>query len=179
MDIILIILQSLWFILPAYIANSSAVFFMGEKPIDFGKNYKDGKRILGNGKTFEGTLGGLLVGTFVGFLQYILFKHFYASMTLYQFMPYSIALGFALSFGAMAGDIVESFVKRRMDIQRGGEIIWDKFDFLIGSFLFAYLFFDMSLLSVWHILFLLIFTPIIHRLFNMLAYSLKLKNVSW
>ncbi|MCK5040392.1 MAG: CDP-2,3-bis-(O-geranylgeranyl)-sn-glycerol synthase [Candidatus Aenigmarchaeota archaeon] len=178
MDIILIILQSLWFILPAYFANSSAVFFKGEKPIDSGKEYK-GKRILGDGKTYEGTFGGLLVGTFVGFLQYIIFKKYYLLMNSAGFIEYSIWLGLALSFGAMAGDIVESFIKRRMDMKRGVEVLWDKFDFLIGTFIIAYLFFDMSLISIGHIIFLFIITPYIHKSFNVIAYFLKLKNVSW
>ena len=43
----LIIIQALWIIIPAYIANGFALVFGGGKPIDFNKNLKDGKRILG------------------------------------------------------------------------------------------------------------------------------------
>ena len=179
MDIILIILQSLWFIMPAYFANSSAVLFKGQKPIDRGKKLKDKNRILGDGKTWEGTFGGLLTGTFVGFLQYIIYKKYILLMSGFGFINYSLWLGFVLSSGAMIGDIVESFIKRRLNIKRGRKVIWDKLDFLIGALFMGYLFFDISFISVWHIAFLMIFTPFIHKSFNIIAYLLKLKNVSW
>ena len=51
-----IILQALWLILPAYVANASAVLVGGGTPVDFGKNWRDGKRILGDGKTWRGLL---------------------------------------------------------------------------------------------------------------------------
>ena len=56
-----IILQALWIIIPAYVSNASAVLVGGGTPIDFGKNWSDGKRILGDGKTWR----GLLSGTFI------------------------------------------------------------------------------------------------------------------
>ena len=62
-----IILQSLWLILPAYIANGCAALFGGGTPIDFGKNYNDGKRILGDGKTWRGLILGTLFGMIGGF----------------------------------------------------------------------------------------------------------------
>ena len=57
-----ILIQALWIIFPAYVANGSAVLVGGGTTVDFGKNWKDGKRILGDGKTWR----GLFVGTFVG-----------------------------------------------------------------------------------------------------------------
>jgi len=62
-----IILQALWLILPAYIANASAVLVGGGTPIDFGKNWKDGKRILGDGKTWRGLISGAFIGITSGF----------------------------------------------------------------------------------------------------------------
>ncbi|OYT33559.1 MAG: hypothetical protein B6U87_03275 [Candidatus Aenigmarchaeota archaeon ex4484_52] len=167
--------------MPAYFANSSAVFFKGDKPLDFGKKLKDGKRILGDGKTFEGTLGGLFLGTFVGFLQYLLYKKYFTILANNEFIQYSIFFGFVISLGAMLGDIVESFIKRRLNIKRGGEIIWDKLDFLFGSIILGYLFCasQMLFLNIYHFIFLLIITPFVHKLFNVIAFDLKLKDVSW
>ena len=54
----LIIFQAFWFILPAYVANASAKLIGGGIPVDFGKTWKDGKRILGDGKTWRGLLFG-------------------------------------------------------------------------------------------------------------------------
>ena len=60
-------LQALWLILPAYVANASAVLVGGGTPIDFGKLWKDGKRIFGDGKTWQGLFAGGFVGMTAGF----------------------------------------------------------------------------------------------------------------
>jgi len=57
-----IILQALWIIVPAYVANASALLVGGGTPIDFGKTWKDGKRVLGDGKLGEACLLVLLLG---------------------------------------------------------------------------------------------------------------------
>ena len=62
-----IIIQALWLVLPAYIANASALLIGGGTPIDFGKNWKDGKLILGDGKTWRGLITGAFVGMTGGF----------------------------------------------------------------------------------------------------------------
>ena len=62
-----IIIQALWLIIPAYIANASAVLVGGGTPIDFGKNWKDGRRILGDGKTWNGLIVGAFFGITSGF----------------------------------------------------------------------------------------------------------------
>ena len=61
MDIILILAQAFWFMLPAYVANPTAVVFGGGRPIDAGRVLRDGRRFLGDGKTWFShvvTLGG-------------------------------------------------------------------------------------------------------------------------
>ncbi|HDS59894.1 MAG TPA: CDP-archaeol synthase, partial [Thermoplasmatales archaeon] len=42
-------LEAVWLVLPAYLANASAVVLGGGTPIDFGKTWRD-KRLLGDGK---------------------------------------------------------------------------------------------------------------------------------
>ena len=39
----------IWIMMPAYLANTVAVLTGGKYPIDQGKNYNDGNRILGDG----------------------------------------------------------------------------------------------------------------------------------
>ena len=58
----------LWIMGPAYIANSVAVLTGGKYPIDQGKTLSDGNRILGDGKTWSGLLGGTLGGVAFGLL---------------------------------------------------------------------------------------------------------------
>ncbi|MCK4883607.1 MAG: CDP-archaeol synthase, partial [Candidatus Diapherotrites archaeon] len=64
-EITLLIFNSLLLIFPAYVSNSAAIIFGGWKPIDFNKNWFDGKRILGNGKTISGSVFGVLAGFLV------------------------------------------------------------------------------------------------------------------
>ncbi|MES2153538.1 MAG: CDP-archaeol synthase [bacterium] len=61
------ILRALWIFLPAYLANMAPVFVAKlvpswSAPIDAGHVGKDGKRILGAGKTWRGLAGGALLG---------------------------------------------------------------------------------------------------------------------
>ena len=183
-----ILLQALWIILPAYIANASAVLVGGGTPIDFGKTWKDGKRIFGDGKTWRGLVSGAFIGMTSGFGLSVAAK--YIAPTEYNFLqfenldfegfPLMIPIVFSLCFGALFGDVVESFFKRRRGIDRGKDWIpFDQIDFILGALLFSFLmssllqflgFTDknwfLETLSMWHILFLLIITPFLHLLAN-------------
>jgi CDP-2,3-bis-(O-geranylgeranyl)-sn-glycerol synthase len=64
-----VILQALWLFLPAYVANMSPVFSSKlipkwSAPIDGGRMAKDGKRVMGDGKTWRGLAGGAVAGGF-------------------------------------------------------------------------------------------------------------------
>ena len=75
MDALPAIILAFWFILPAYSANGLAVVFGKgsrlNKPLDFGHNFIDKRRIFGDGKTFRGLIGGVAFGTLIGALQLI------------------------------------------------------------------------------------------------------------
>jgi CDP-diglyceride synthetase len=102
-----IIIQALWLVLPAYIANASALLVGGGKPIDFGKNWKDGKRILGDGKTWSGLITGAFVGMTCGFGFSIVAK--YAALSDFAFLgindytgfPFMIPIIASICFGAL------------------------------------------------------------------------------
>ena len=73
-----IILQALYFMFPAYVANATPVFFsklrMGkvlDGPIDLGRELF-GVRIFGDNKTVKGFLFGTLFGALTGLSQYYL-----------------------------------------------------------------------------------------------------------
>ncbi len=55
--------------LPAYLANVTALAFGGGKPLDFNHKFSDGRQILGNGVTWRGTIIGTIIGTLVGVAQ--------------------------------------------------------------------------------------------------------------
>lgn len=138
----------------------------GGLPVDFGKNLFDGKPIFGKNKTFRGFLVGLIVGTGVGLVESALFE-------------YPVVLGVLLSLGALVGDLVGSFVKRRLGISPGGMLpVADQVDFVLGAIVFSLPVFSESL--SWNlVLAALILTPPIHLLTNFGAYKLGLKSNPW
>ena len=168
-----IILQAFWLILPAYIANGSAVLVGGGIPIDLGKKWKDGKRILGDGKTWRGLFAGTFLGMTGGFglavaAFYISHSDFaYLNLNNFEGFPLMIPIIFSLCFGALFGDIVKSFFKRRIGRKRGEDwYIFDQIDFILGtlsiSLLFSILLDGLDIMSynwffksfsLWHILF--------------------------
>ncbi len=170
---LMLILQALWFIFPAYVANASPVVIRGRKPLDFGKKLRN-NRILGDGKTLEGTIGGIAFGALTGVLQ----------LYIIQFLPldlglqaHSIELIIALSVGAILGDIIGAFVKRRLGVPRGHPaLLLDQLDFLLTSLLFASFVIDMSISLM---LVLVVITPVLHLGTNIFAYFMKMKKTPW
>ena len=169
--IMLEIAAAIWFIFPAYCANAAPVIFGGGPQMDFGKKFFDGKPILGSHKTFRGFLAGLVVGTLVGLVQTLLFEQFLFE---YSQFSYSIVLGFVLSLGALTGDLIESFAKRRLNRSPGSSLpVADQIDFILGAFLFSIPVSPPSLLAA---LIILLITVPIHLLTNLGAALLNMKN---
>lgn len=166
------IAAAMWFIFPAYCANAAPVIFGGGKPMDFGKKFFDGTPFLGSHKTWRGFFAGLIVGTLVGLAQTLIYNH-----VLIQYSPqfqYSIFLGFVLSLGALTGDLIESFIKRRISRSPGSSLpVADQIDFILGAFLFSIPFAPPSLPAA---LIILLVTIPIHFLTNLGAALLNMKN---
>ncbi len=179
------ILLALWFILPAYVANAFAVIFSGGPPIDFGKFFIDGKRIFGDGKTIGGFVGGVLIGIIASGIQAMSSSYILELISIYYVVDIyvvflvksSLLRGFLLSFGAMFGDLVGSFVKRRFGLRRGAPApLLDQLDFLLGAVVFSNL---INPLQLKYIVILVIITPVIHLTSNAIGYMFKLKKEPW
>ncbi|MFA5188272.1 MAG: CDP-archaeol synthase [Patescibacteria group bacterium] len=179
----MIILQALYFMLPAYFANMAPVFaakIFGKKlawPLDFGKKYK-GQEFLGKNKTWRGLIAGVLIGVLTVYLQSYLFQfEFFKSISILDYTQINLILyGFLFGFGVILGDAVKSFFKRRAKIKPGDKWFpWDQLDFLGGLILIAFVY-----MPVWPIIFLVvIISPLLPIIANWLGYLLKIKNVSW
>ncbi|RLF12448.1 MAG: CDP-2,3-bis-(O-geranylgeranyl)-sn-glycerol synthase [Thermoprotei archaeon] len=155
------LIEALLFILPAYVANAAPLLLTPwmrvRHPMDFGLSMSDGKRILGDTKSWEGFAFGITLGTFTGAL---------ISKPL---------LGLALSVGAMIGDLAGSFIKRRAGIEPGHPIpVLDQLDFLVGALILAYILGET--LSPVKVLILVVITPPIHLATNTFAYLLGFKD---
>jgi CDP-2,3-bis-(O-geranylgeranyl)-sn-glycerol synthase len=176
--IIGLIIKATWLMLPAYLANPTAVVFGGGTPIDFKKNWLDGRRMFGDGKTFRGLIGGTLCGIIIGLIQMQLTSLTYLG----TFTLISIS---TLSFGALIGDIIKSFFKRRLGYERGAKFpLVDQLDFVAGAWILTYVFdptwFSDNFLSApWIMVTVVVFTPLLHRLTNIIGYYIKLKKEPW
>ncbi|WP_394336516.1 CDP-2,3-bis-(O-geranylgeranyl)-sn-glycerol synthase [Candidatus Methanoperedens sp. BLZ2] len=164
--------------LPAYMANPTAVVFGGGTPIDLGKNWKDGRRIFGDGKTFRGLIGGTICGVITGLIQMQV-------TPLHNLGTFTYISIFTLSFGALLGDMTKSFFKRRLGYERGAKFpIVDQLDFVAGAWILTYAFdpvwfSDNFLAEPWIMVTVVFFTPLLHRLTNIIGYYARLKKEPW
>jgi CDP-2,3-bis-(O-geranylgeranyl)-sn-glycerol synthase len=160
----------LLYAIPLYVANSIPVVIHGKTPLDL--NIKlGGKPLFGKGKTIIGTLAGITSGTLIAAILALLSTH------ILNLIPNYIELAFYLSLGAILGDLVKSFFKRRFGIKSGEK--WDladQLDFILGGLLLACI---TRIPEYWVVIVLLIATFFIHRFTNWLAYIWKLKKVPW
>ncbi|OQB39205.1 MAG: hypothetical protein BWY05_00090 [Euryarchaeota archaeon ADurb.Bin165] len=171
--------SAIWVMLPAYLPNNIAALTGGGMPVDLGKNWSDGKRILGDGKTIRGFAGGVAAGVLIGAIQV------HAEMSGYVpwFPSHTMWAVILLSFGSLSGDMVKSFFKRRRGIDRGGEwLLVDQYDFVAGALLltlagdpgWVFNTFSLPLLAA-----ILVLTPLLHRTVNIIGYKVGLKKVPW
>lgn len=165
MDIALLVAEALKFIFPAYCANAAPVLGGGGKPMDFGKNFVDGKRLFGSNKTFRGFLFGWGIGAGVAVVECWLFRY-----------PWLFAV--LTPLGALLGDLLGAFIKRRLNIAPGGLLpVVDQVDFVVGALVFAL---PLGMVGSWELaVTVLLITPPIHLFTNYLAYKLKLKKNPW
>ena len=172
----LFVLQCFYFMLPAYFANMAPVivkdwFKKLAIPVDLGKN------IFGKNKTYRGLVFGVLFGIIVAYIQFLLFNFsFFGKLS---FINYSnwLLVGFLFGFGALSGDMVESFFKRRLGIGSGEKFIpWDQLDFVIGSLILVGIVVNIT----WRkIFFIAVISIVGHILVNHIAYYLKIRNEKW
>ncbi len=153
--------------IPAYFANGAPPFLISLKkhPIDFGKKWR-GKRLLGDGKTWEGLFFAVLVSTITGVVLKRIVQN---NIHLWSFS--------LIGLGAMLGDMAGSFIKRRKGIKRGAKAgFLDMIDFMIGALILARIVTPYSWITFFT---LIIITPIIHRTANIIGHKMGVKKEPW
>jgi CDP-2,3-bis-(O-geranylgeranyl)-sn-glycerol synthase len=148
-DWIVTLIFSLLFIVPAYISNAGMVIVGGGEPIDRGKLWRDGKRILGDHKTWSGLIKGpLFIGIPISLVIFCIFillwpiiqlvpsegiqlglYKIYDNLIFYEYYfiggPFPNGIGSLIvrivlcSYGAGLGDLMGSFLKRRFNFKSG------------------------------------------------------------
>lgn len=186
-EILIMIVLAIWLFLPAMLPNSAAVVFGGGTPVDFGRSWK-GKRILGDGKTWRGFIGGGLAGVALGLIL-IGISSFFDPSDYWGFGSFwsNVGVLFCLAFGSLLGDMGGSFLKRRLGIERGQKApVLDQFDFVIGAFIITSIFYPYwvynNYIEGWHILGLVVLLVLIfflHHAMNIIGYKAGLKDEPW
>ena len=167
MDLLILIGEALIFIFPAYCANAVPVLAGGGSPMDFGRNFLDGRRIFGNNKTYRGFFFGWVVGILVGLAEVLIFGS----------ISYGVVFSILIPLGALCGDLAGAFLKRRLDIAPGGLLpIVDQVNFVVGALLFSL---PLNIVTWQLAVTVLVITPPIHLFTNFLAFKLKLKSNPW
>ena len=165
-----LILQSLYFFLPAYFANMAPVLLrkipiLGE-PVSI--------KYFGGHKTWRGLVVAPIVSTLVFYLQQTAFKYGYTSLALIEYSSFPLYLGTMLGAGAILGDLVKSYYKRKDGIAPGSPWIpFDQIDFVIGGIIGSAFFFVPPAQVV---LVLLIISPLLHMIVNWIGYLLGINQ---
>lgn len=147
------ILTMIWCRLP--------IFSSLKRPMDAGKNWRDGKRIFGDNKTWQGFAGYLILNAMAAVLWGALARRngFLAEHN-YFYRLYSNTIGYNLRIGVLLGlgyalfELPNSFVKRRLDISAGKTaegmkrfffVFMDQADSVIGCTLVVLLHSDIGI----------------------------------
>ncbi|HLD79376.1 MAG TPA: CDP-archaeol synthase [Candidatus Nanoarchaeia archaeon] len=164
------ILESLYFFLPGYIANMAPVLLrwipVGGTPIN--------EKLFGSHKTWRGLVVAILVGGLVFWLQQWLYSIGFQTLALIDYAGFPFWFGFLQGAGVIFGDLVKSFFKRRQGIKPGSPWWgWDQLDFVIGGVILGFFFYVPPAGTV---LLLLVLSPILHLLANNIGYLLKINK---
>ena len=181
------IISCLYFFLPAYLTNMTPplakkanVFNFLDKPIDSNKKLNN-EPVLGTHKTYRGAILGVAVGVLVVYIQKWLYQFTWIQgISFFDYEKINVLLlGILLCSGAVFGDLLFAFVKRRLKLKPGTKFLpFDQINYVIGAYIFFSLtsFFKIDNL-VWTTL--LILTFFLHVIINRIGYYLRLHKAKW
>lgn len=161
-----------------------------KRPVDFGRNFSDGRRIFGDNKTFKGFFGMILFGIIFSVLWGLLstksealtlYNYFYRN---YSNSPlYNVLTGTLTGFAYALFELPNSFLKRRLNITPGKNdisgmkriffVFLDQADSIFGCVLVVCIFFP---LPVWYYFVYVLVGAATHIVLNMLLYFCHLRK---
>ena len=157
-------------------------------PIDHGRTLKDGKRMLGDNKTWKGFLGYIVLNIFFAITWGIICHNSSLMQKNFFYVGHANTLFFNLLIGLLLGffyalfELPNSFLKRRIGIEPGKPaqgikkiffICLDQADSPFGVCLVVAMFYPMTI--GFYLLYVLV-ASVTHLVFNMLLYFLKLRK---
>jgi CDP-2,3-bis-(O-geranylgeranyl)-sn-glycerol synthase len=153
---------------PAYVANMSPPLVKywraWNRPIS--------PRWLGSHKTVVGFAAGLLSAMTTTWVQHVI--GYTTGIVDYDRW---LELGLRFGLGAMAGDTVKSFFKRRFHVPPGAPWIpFDQLDFALGALVLVA---PRAALGRWDVVIVVAVSFVGHVLVNHAAYRLGIRDVKW
>lgn len=135
-----VILEVIWFILPAGFANMAPLFAARiaprwDNPVDGGLTL-GGVRIFGDHKTVRGLVAGVLLATLVFLAQRAASERWedVRALGIIDYGSTPAWFGALLGAGALGGDLVKSFFKRRRGRTPGASWFpFDQLDWVAGA----------------------------------------------
>jgi CDP-2,3-bis-(O-geranylgeranyl)-sn-glycerol synthase len=172
-----LVFKIITFYAPAYVANgiTALTYYFYKKgikdfPLDRGKKFIDGRRILGDSRTLWELFLSISIASVVGFIEGLLFGG----------IAFYTLLGFLQGIGVVFGSISNSFFKRRLNTpvhKLGPSVVLDWTNHILGATLFSLL---LIKIEFWFFLYTFIFTLIVHPIFVCkAAYKLGFKRHPW
>lgn len=181
---LLFIIKSFYLVLPAYLANMAPVIFakLGllkflDQPIDGGRKWGS-QYVFGSSKTWRGIVSAVILATAIAGLQSWLMNYgYFNQISLLDYSAWWYVFGPLAGLGAILGDLVKSFFKRRLDIASGRPWpVFDNLDFIVGFFVFTW----WLVWPQWPVVAtVFLITLILHPLTNIVGYAIGFKKVWW
>lgn len=178
-----LVTQTLYLFLPAYAANMAPVVAKRfnvwpslARPLDGGRML-GAQPLLGEHKTVRGLLFGLTAGIVVALFQRwgVERSDLLGALSSgpHETVP-PLLWGSALGGGALLGDLVKSFIKRRFGIPPGQRWFpWDQVDLILGAIILGRLVYPLPLAVM---VTALVLTPLLGLVVNIGAYFLSVKE---
>ena len=155
---------SFFLLLPAMIANMTPVLLKMKY-----LNTPINENLFGKNKTWRGFIGAIIIGSLSYFLLVKL--NFVNSANSFYLI---VLVGFLFSLGAIGGDLIESFLKRKMNIKAGESWVpFDQIDYILGMIILTFYFYHYSFNQI---IFLLILGGAISALAHRLGYVFKINK---
>ena len=101
----------------------------------------------------------------------------FRSLAVIDYSDFSIWLGLLLGFGAIFGDAVKSYYKRKAEIKEGNPWpVFDQIDFVVGGLVFSWFVYvppaEVALI-------VLILSPVLHLIVNYVGYLLGIRKTKY
>ena len=170
-------LSTFYVLLPMYVANMAPVIAKKLSWLPLGTPIS--KHWFGAHKTYKGFYTAYIAALVMLWIQRLLQKNgIFESIRLIDYQVDNIwFIAVLMGIGAMLGDTVKSFFKRRLGFKEGSAWIpFDQLDFLLGALLCLVPFYTLPLPVV---LIAFPLTLVLHMLTNVVGYALGYKEVWW